>query len=117
MSSAKPSFPHAIFFKIGIVVLGIALIPLARFGLRHAFGRFLGKYLNAYAWEATYRERHVPIPPQGPRDGYWAERLVEPVKDPLLGWRNREAHVPGRIDIDSDGLQRVINSSKPKNRI
>lgn len=66
-----------------------------------------GEKLNRLAWEATFRERGLPVPPGGPRDGYWGARLPPWTPDPELGWREAEAHLPGLVEEDASGLQRL----------
>lgn len=66
-----------------------------------------GEELNRRAWEATFRERGLPVPPGGPRDGYWGARLPPWARDPELGWFEAEAHLPGLVEQDAQGVQRV----------
>ena len=66
-----------------------------------------GEKLNRLAWEANFSERGLPVPPGGPRDGYWGARMPPQVKDPDLGWYEAEAHLPGRVDEDAAGLQHL----------
>lgn len=66
-----------------------------------------GEALNRMAWEANFSERGLPVPPAGPRDGYWGARMPPQTKDPELGWREAEAHLPGLVDEDAAGLQHV----------
>lgn len=65
-----------------------------------------GRALNELAWEATFIERGLPPPVQGPREGYWGSRYKrwrDP--DPDTGWRTPEIHIPGLLDVDAHGLQ------------
>lgn len=66
-----------------------------------------GEALNRRAWTANFRERGLPVPPGGPRDGYWGARMPPQTKDPDLGWREAEAHMPGLVEEDAAGLQRL----------
>jgi lysophospholipase L1-like esterase len=66
-----------------------------------------GKKLNRAAWEASFTERRLPVPPDGPRDGYWGKRMPPWTKDPEIGWHESEVHLPGLVDQDAHGLQRV----------
>lgn len=66
-----------------------------------------GVRLNRQAWEACFTERHLPLPPSGPRDGYWGAHLGKHTEHPVLGWILPALHVPGLLDIDEHGLQRV----------
>jgi lysophospholipase L1-like esterase len=65
-----------------------------------------GEALNRLAWEANFSERGLPVPAGGPRDGYWGARMPPQTKDPDLGWREAEAHMPGLVEEDAAGLQR-----------
>jgi len=66
-----------------------------------------GEKLNRMAWEATFRERGLPVPPGGPRDGYWGARMPAQTRDAELGWREAEAHLPGLVEEDAAGMQRM----------
>jgi lysophospholipase L1-like esterase len=66
-----------------------------------------GEALNRMAWEANFTERGLPVPPGGPRDGYWGARMPGQVKDPEMGWHEAEAHMPGLVEEDANGLQRL----------
>ena len=66
-----------------------------------------GEALNRMAWEASFTERGLPLPPGGPRDGYWGARMPPQTKDPDLGWREADAHLPGLVEEDAAGLQRL----------
>jgi hypothetical protein len=66
-----------------------------------------GETLNRMAWEANFTERGLPVPSGGPRDGYWGARMPGQVKDPEIGWHEAEAHMPGLVEEDADGLQRL----------
>ena len=90
------------------VMLAIPAIGLAGLWLA---GRMLvkpsGEELNRMAWEAGFSERGLRVPPGGPRDGYWGARMPGQVKDPDLGWREAEAHIPGLVEEDAEGFQRL----------
>ncbi|MCO4769539.1 MAG: SGNH/GDSL hydrolase family protein [Deltaproteobacteria bacterium] len=66
-----------------------------------------GRSLNREAWEASYRERAHTVPPQGPREGYWGARMAPKSKDPVLGWRDSAADVPGLLVIRENGTQEL----------
>jgi hypothetical protein len=66
-----------------------------------------GEALNRMAWEAGFTERGLPVPAGGPRDGYWGARMPGRVKDPEIGWHEAEAHIPGLVEEDAQGLQRL----------
>jgi len=70
-------------------------------------GLMAGKELNKFAWDASFRERGLPVPPGGPRDGLWGSGIPRWVKDPVLGWHEAEVHRPGLVDEDARGVQRL----------
>jgi lysophospholipase L1-like esterase len=65
-----------------------------------------GKKLNRAAWEASFEERRLPVP-SGPRDGFWGGKMPGWVKHPEFGWHEAEAHMPGLVEEDADGMQRL----------
>ncbi len=67
-----------------------------------------GAELNQVAWEATYTERGQPVPPVGPREGYWAER-IRPQNYPCgdLDACERTQAIPLLVIIDGRGFQHV----------
>jgi lysophospholipase L1-like esterase len=73
-----------------------------------------GEELNRMAWEANFRERGLPVPPGGPRDGYWGARMPSQTKDPEIGWYEAEAHLPGLVDEDAAGLQHAGPANAPR---
>lgn len=83
------------------------LFALGRFThfMQTTIGQYMGKQLGKKAWEATYLERGLGVPPEGPREGFMMSRLDKPVKDLLLGWRAPETNLPPLIVIDKNGMQ------------
>jgi lysophospholipase L1-like esterase len=82
--------------------------------------RFLtakGKDLNQAAWNATYLERGLAIPPSGPREGYWGTRLGQKTPDELLGWHDSALEIPGLVSIDSHGIQYYKSPGEVRFRI
>jgi hypothetical protein len=77
----------------------------------------LGKNINREAWELSFVERGVPIPPSGPREGYWGSRLGPKVPHPRLGWREPSLSVPGLLEIDSFGLQHFRSTQGNKSKV
>ena len=65
-----------------------------------------GKKLNRAAWEASFEERRLPVP-SGPRDGFWGGRMPPWVRHPEIGWHEAEAHLPGLVEEDANGMQRL----------
>jgi len=63
--------------------------------------------LNQEAWEAGYIERGLPVPVDGPRDGYWGSRIGVHVEDPELGWILPELEIPNLLSLDALGMQHI----------
>jgi lysophospholipase L1-like esterase len=76
-----------------------------------------GKQLNQLAWESSFTERGRPVPPQGPREGYWGARIGPKVADPTFGWHEPRLAVPGLLDVDDRGLQRYRTAGAPKRQV
>ena len=96
--------------RIAFTIVMMAITAAALAGLWLAKRRLVkpsGEALNRLAWEANFTERGLPVPPGGPRDGYWGARMPPQTRDPDLGWREAEAHMPGLVEEDAAGLQRV----------
>jgi lysophospholipase L1-like esterase len=94
---------------LGLVVLLGGLYVTAK-GARRVYRWYVereGLRQNREAWEAGFRERHLPVPESGPRDGYWGSRLGPHTVDPVLGWVLPELHVPRLLDLDASGMQHV----------
>ncbi len=72
-----------------------------------------GSALSRDAWERTYSERRLPIPVMGPRDGgFRGERLFPKPRHPATGWCEPPNAIPGILEIDQAGVQR-LNSAGP----
>jgi lysophospholipase L1-like esterase len=96
--------------RIAFTVVMMSITAAAAAGLWLAKRRLVkpsGEALNRMAWEANFTERGLPVPPGGPRDGYWGARMPGQVKDPEIGWHEAEAHLPGLVEEDASGLQRL----------
>lgn len=76
-----------------------------------------GRELNRAAWEASFTERGLAVPPAGPREGYWGRRLGAKLPDPRTGWREREVSLPGLLEIDADGFQHDTSGAAGAARI
>lgn len=63
--------------------------------------------LNQEAWEAGFIEFGLPLPVDGPRDGYWGSRIGVHVEDPDLGWVLPEIDIPNLLALDALGMQHV----------
>jgi len=73
--------------------------------------------LNREAWMASYLERGLESPPQGPREGYWGDRLPVRVPHPLLGWRDAPSEIEGLISTDERGMQHYYSAAGRRQRI
>jgi lysophospholipase L1-like esterase len=82
-----------------------------------SFVAWQGMKLNQDAWEAGFRERGLPVPEQGPRDGYWGSRIAKHVTDPVLGWVLPELHIPDLLEVDANGFQYAPEPGAPGTRI
>jgi len=76
-----------------------------------------GKQLNQLAWESSFTERGRPVPPQGPREGYWGARIGPKVADATLGWHEPRLAVPELLDVDERGLQHYRTAAGPKRQV
>ena len=86
-----------------------------RFYIQDAESR--GIDLNRKAWEASYIERGLSVPASGPREGFWGARLGKKIRDSRLGWHEPEVHIPGLLEIDSNGHQKYESMGKQKYHI
>lgn len=103
----------AIAWFAACLAAGLALVFFARARLALPGGQ----ELNQLAWEQSFRERGLPVPPSGPREGYWGARMKPYVKDPVLGWREAEAHLPGEVENDARGFQSAEAGPTPRQRV
>ena len=93
-------------FPRGLIVLPYAAAVLAAwFGYRQLGPLPSGIPLNRLAWERAFLERGLPLPPNGPREGYWGKAKPLASADPELGWREVAFRLPGRVDTDALGFQ------------
>ena len=70
-----------------------------------------GQDLNRFGWERSYVERGLPVPPSGPREGYWGSRVGKKVPHPATGWHEPPVVVPTLLDIGPNGWQRVASGA------
>jgi len=112
LASPSPVNPLPLYKKIFFWAILLAIPAAAAAGLwaywrsRH-YDLPSGKKLNRAAWEASFTERGEPVPKDGPRDGYWGSRMKAWTRADDLGWHESEIHLPGLVDVDASGLQRV----------
>jgi hypothetical protein len=77
----------------------------------------IGQHVNLEAWRATFEERGLAVPPDGPRDGIWQDRLPKRRIDPDLGWLEQEIELPGRVSIDENGWQHYRSRQEPRHTL
>ena len=102
-----------VVFALTPAVLVAGVLAAATFWWR----RPEGKALNQLAWESSYTERGEPVPPQGPREGYWGARIGPKISDPTLGWHEPPLSEPGLLDVDDQGLQRYRTGASAKRHV
>ena len=66
-----------------------------------------GVELNQRAWESSFEERGMSVPPDGPREGYWGSKVSPKAGTQGLRYIERELNIPGLVAVDSDGFQSV----------
>jgi lysophospholipase L1-like esterase len=81
------------------------------------FAKLKGIGLNGRAWRSTFLERHIPLPSQEPREGYWGSKMPKASYDPDIGPIAPETHIPGMVDVDRFGRQYAFSSPKPQGRL
>lgn len=108
---------HALFAAIPSVIAVLFLLGFLSWYKEFNTPVARGKSLNQKAWELSYVERGLPVPPSGPREGYWGSRLGTKVRDPVLGWHEPPVSVPDLIAIDKDGIQRYSTASAEKHKV
>ena len=108
----------AVVLSIGAIEVLIRLIPAGdRFSVISGFdglkpnGLPGGYKLRERAWNASFSERGLRVPPDGPREGLTGE-AVTPLKCAASDC-NFRMFVPGRIELDGNGLQTVGESANP----
>jgi lysophospholipase L1-like esterase len=74
-------------------------------------GNPAGYKLREAAWEASFIERHLKVPPGGPREGLRGEG-VTPLKCAVSDCNFRKS-VPGIIEVNDDGLQTAGEGGSP----
>src|SRR3569833_2264821 len=100
-----PSLACAVFFAVTYYRLGLQKTPAEK-----------GRDLNEEAWQATFSERGVPVPPSGPFDGYWGRKL-KTVPSAELGWFESKPAGDGIADIDEDGVRHWRPQATPTHRL
>jgi len=116
-SHSKRREKHIFFYAI----ISIIIIPLIIVFFLWYPKQFdpvkLGKQINQSAWEHSYIERSLPIPPNGPREGYWGARIGTRIAHPYLGWHEPSIFISGLLDIDKNGFQYYKSDAKHRYHI
>ncbi len=81
--------------------------------LAHRITAWQGTEMNENAWKANYRERGLPVPQGGPRDGYWGARIGTSIPDPVVGWTLPPLDFPHVLEVAPDGSQTVSSGTGP----
>jgi lysophospholipase L1-like esterase len=114
----KPStfaFTREVIFKLIIVLATMTLLSFSPLLIK-PIAKLKGMGLNSRAWRATFAERHLPVPPGGPREGYWGSRIHYYPRDPEIGALFPETHFPG-LEVDKNGRQYASSDPHPNIRI
>jgi GDSL-like Lipase/Acylhydrolase family len=109
-----PTRRKLLFWGITLSLPALCAVGLWTFWRTRHLDLPSGKKLNRAAWEASFAERGLAVPAGGPRDGYWGSRMPAWVKDPDAGWHEAEVHLPGLVEIDADGAQRLRSDGSPR---
>ena len=75
-----------------------------------------GLELNKKAWDASFSERGLTVPPGGPREGFWGSRIGLKTTDPLTLWREPAKSMSGLFEMDDNGWEHA-GSPEAKYRI
>lgn len=74
--------------------------------------------LNKMAWEASFLERGLQVPPDGPREGPWGQSVIKGDKNcGFLRYCLKTVNKPGMVEIDKDAFQYTAPVANPKIRI
>ena len=100
-------------FKTITVAAIVSLGAFAYLGWRYHRTQNEGLLLLHRAWVATYADRHLTVPPRGPRDGIQirSNRLI---RDPWMGTREVPLAAPNGPKIDIGGFQYAAIPPHPK---
>jgi lysophospholipase L1-like esterase len=65
------------------------------------------------AWENSYIERGYPVPKEGPREGYWGDRLGRQTENQFLGWQTPKISIKNLVEVDQHGMQHAGRKDAP----
>ncbi|MFI5184205.1 MAG: SGNH/GDSL hydrolase family protein [Vicinamibacteria bacterium] len=105
--SALPLHKKILFWAILVALPASCAAGLWALWRSRHFDLPSGKKLNKAAWVASFSERGQRVPEDGPRDGFWGNRMPPWTRDPEVGWHESETHIPRLVEQDSLGLQRI----------
>ena len=95
------SLPWVVAFGIGGIAFKLLYSPS-------------GRSLHQTAWEASFEERGLPIPREGPSGGYWGIDLAPKVAHPVTGWYEGEISIPGSVEVDERGYKHYVSDAWEK---
>jgi hypothetical protein len=76
-------------------------------------GKLAAESVYKKAWENSYIERGYPVPKQGPREGYWGDRLGKKTENQFLGWQEPKISIKNLLEIDQHGMQHAGKKGAP----
>lgn len=113
MTSISKTAARRIFILVTIAFVAATLYLAWLIVPKHGSG----KTINEEAWLASYTERGLKPPENGPREGIWGVRLGLLKPDPVLGWREPETKIPGLLEVDAQGMQHYSPKGMPVFRV
>ena len=114
MSETKYRVKHAAFTVIISIIIVSLFLAIYAIHKRQIDPVTIGKKINLNAWERSYMERGLPIPQNGPREGYWGSRLGKKISHPILGWHESGISISNLLEIDQKGFQRYLSIAEVK---
>ena len=118
IKSSRNKFSYLIVISISIIlffILELICSVIVKVADKEELAE--GVHLNRIAWEQSYRERGVPIPQSGPREGYWGIRLGKKRHVPYLHWVESQGKAKNLFEVDSNGFQVIGDQRKADVRI
>jgi lysophospholipase L1-like esterase len=76
-----------------------------------------GVALHRQAWAAGFEERGLPVPEEGPADGWWSTGLPEQVPDAATRRRMAQVDLGARVRVDARGLRHAASAGAPRGRV
>jgi len=92
------------FATLTVFAVAVSISAGAWWAHRYLSTGQAGRDVNRAAWIASYEERGLEVP-DGPRDGFWQDKIPKRVPNADLGWQETAVDLPGQITIDENGWQ------------